>query len=203
MTSRPFAFLGFALALLLASCAATASTAPSDPATVPLKDRKPVAVKSVDLEQYMGRWYEVARYPNRFQRGTVGTIAHYQLRKNGRITLKNSAHKKTLDGKITKGDGSGRVLRKSKGAKWSVQFVWPFTADYWIIEHCPKYSWAVVGQPSKKNLWILSRTPRLDDATWKNVTDRLAKHGYDKAKLKKTLQPKDAKPFKPGADGKA
>jgi apolipoprotein D and lipocalin family protein len=181
--------------LLLTACAATAATG--------AESKKPTAVASVDLEKYMGRWYEVARYPNSYQKGTVGVVAHYQLRDNGRITLKNSAFKKTLDGKVKKGSGSGKVVRNSDGAKWDVTFIWPFTADYWIIELDPEYAWAVVGQPSRKNLWILSRSPKLEDEVYADIIKRLEKHGYDASKLELTPQPADGPTFKPGEDGRA
>lgn len=187
-----------AAVLLLSACAATAATGVAG-----AEQKRPTAVKSVDLEQYMGRWYEVARYPNSYQKGTVGVVAHYQLRDNGRITLKNTARKGTLTGKEKKGSGDGKVDRKSNGAKWDVTFIWPFTADYWIIELDPEYQWAVVGQPSRKNLWILSRSPKLETEVYDDIVDRLEKHGYDKDKLEKTPQPADGPTFKPGEDGKA
>ncbi len=196
MRLAPAALL--ACLLLLTACAATAA---SEARTGALSKR-PVPVKEVDLERYMGRWYEVARYPNRFQKDTVGVVAHYMLRDNGRIVLRNTARKHTLEGREKKGSGTGKVVRRSKGAKWDVTFVWPFTADYWIIELCPEYSWAVVGQPSRKNLWILSRSPKLDDATWTEITDELADHGYDKDRLERTPQREDAPTFEAGKDGR-
>lgn len=185
----------FAGLMLLSACAATAATG--------LDAKRPSAVASVDLEKYMGRWYEVARYPNSYQKGTVGVVAHYQLRDNGKISLKNSARKKTLDGSVKTGSGSGKVLKKSNGAKWDVTFIWPFTADYWIIELDPEYRWAVVGQPSRKNLWILSRSPVLERDVYDDIVGRLETHGYDKDKLEATPQPTDGPTFTPGEDGTA
>jgi len=183
--------------LLLTACAATAATTAEG-----AERKRPTAVSEIDLEQYMGRWYEVARYPNSYQKGTVGVVAHYLIRDDGRIVLRNTARKKTLEGREKKGSGTGKVVRGSNGAKWDVTFVWPFTADYWIIELCPEYSWAVVGQPSRKNLWILSRSPKLEDETYAEIVGRLAKHGYDAGRLRRTPQPGDAPTFEPGEDGR-
>ncbi|MHC4810054.1 MAG: lipocalin family protein [Planctomycetota bacterium] len=193
--TRPLATGLLAALLLLTACAATAATGDAE--------RRPRAVSSIDLERYMGRWYEVARYPNSYQKGTVGVIAHYRLKSNGRIVLENTARKKSLEGKEKSGSGRGVVVKGSGGAKWDVTFIRPFTADYWIIELDPEYRWAVVGQPSRKNLWILSRTPALEESVEKTIREKLETHGYDPARLESTPQPKDAPAFTPGADGRA
>ena len=156
-------------------------------------DDKPklTPVASVDLKRYMGSWYEIARYPNRFQKDTVGVIANYTLKKNGDITVVNSGYKKSLDGKKTSSKAKAWVVDENTNAKWHVRFIWPFKADYWIIDLCENYTFAVVGQPSRDHLWILSRTPQMDDETYEQIRERLVKQGYDPAKLELTKQPKE------------
>ncbi|GJM24541.1 MAG: membrane protein [Phycisphaerae bacterium] len=148
-----------------------------------------VTVKQVDLKRYMGQWYEIARYPSVFQKGIVGVIAEYRLRNDGRIDVINSGFVKSLDGRSDRSESIGWVVEKSRNAKWKVQFIWPFSVPYWIIDLGDDYEYAVVGQPSRKYLWVLSRTPQMDDETYDGICQRLAKQGYDPARLQKTPQP--------------
>lgn len=151
-------------------------------------------VRSVDVKKYCGTWYEIARYDNRYQRGLVGVICKYELRDDGKISVTNIAQKKNLAGPVEKSTAKAWVVDGSAGAKWEVQFIWPFTADYWIIDLADDYSYAVVGQPSRDNLWILSRTRQLEDKVYERICKRLKKCGYDPAKLKKTPQPRKSSP---------
>jgi apolipoprotein D and lipocalin family protein len=150
-------------------------------------------VEHVDIERYMGRWYEIARYPNRFQKDLVGVIAEYTLRDDGTVGVHNMGRKKTLDGKKTEAKAKGWIEDEKTNAKWKVQFFWPFKADYWIIDLCDEYTFAVVGQPSRKYLWILSRTSTMDDPTYDAICTRLKQvQGYDPSKLVKTPRPTPA-----------
>ncbi len=146
-----------------------------------------VAVDKVDLDRYMGQWHEIARYPSVFQKNIVGVIAEYRLRKDGRIDVINSGFVGSLRGKRDRAESVGWVSDENSNAKWKVQFIWPFTVSYWIIDLGDNYEYAVVGQPSRKYLWVLSRTPQMDDETYK----RLSKQEYDSARLQKTPQPED------------
>lgn len=146
-------------------------------------------VPTVDLARYMGRWYEIARYPNSFQDGLVGVIAEYDLNADGTVKVVNSGRKRTLDGPLSKAEAKGWKATKESNSKLYVQFVWPFKADYWIIDLGPNYEYAVVGQPSRRYLWILSRTPQLDAATYDAICRRLRQQGYDPDKLARTPQP--------------
>ncbi len=146
-------------------------------------------VSSVDLSRYMGKWYEIARYPNSFQKGLVGVIAEYRLREDGEFDVINTGREKTLDGPLSRSTATGWVQDEKTNAKLWVQFIWPFRAHYWIIDLCPEYSYAVVGQPSRKYLWILSRTPQMDEEAYAAICERLRKQGYDPSRLQMTLQP--------------
>jgi len=144
----------------------------------------------VDLNKYLGTWYEIARYPNRFQEGCVGTSATYTLLPNGKIGVLNQCRKGTLDGEMSSAIGKAWVVDKETNAKLKVSFFWPFSGDYWIIDLGKNYEYAVVGHPGRKYLWILSRKPEMDQMTCDRILKKLREQSYDVGKLMKTLQPK-------------
>ncbi len=146
-------------------------------------------VPRVDLNRYMGRWFEVAKYPTRFERECDRDVmATYTRLENGEIEIYNQCIRENGRAKITK--GHGRVADTSTNAKLRVTFFWPFTGDYWIIDLDPQYRWAVVGEPHRKYLWILSRVPHMDPATMADIKSRLPAKGYDPAKLRPMKQSK-------------
>ena len=146
-------------------------------------------VPHVDLERYLGKWYEIATIPQRFQKGCVGVTADYVLRKNGDIEVVNTCREGTLDGRVRTARGKARVVDKATNAKLKVSFFWPFWGAYWIIGLDAEYRWAVVGHPSRDYLWILSRSPQMDQATYDDILRLIAEKGYDLTRIKKTLQP--------------
>ncbi len=145
-------------------------------------------VEKVDLGSYTGRWYEIARYPNSFERGCVGVTADYSLRQDGRINVLNTCREGSLDGNVRTIEGVARVVDPSTNAKLAVTFFGPFEGDYWILELGNDYEYAVVGDPSRKFLWILSREPVLDDALLDGILSRLPERGYDPDSLEFVLQ---------------
>ena len=152
------------------------------------------AVQQVDLERYLGTWYEIASYPQRFQKGCTGTTATYTLRDDGEIDVLNKCRKESLDGPEDVAEGRARVVDRESNAKLEVSFFGPFWGDYWIIDLGSDYEYAVVGHPSRDYLWILSRTPTLDDDTYDGILSRLEEMGYPLEPLEKTLQPAGSTP---------
>jgi len=146
-------------------------------------------VPYVDLQRYLGTWYEIATIPQSFQAGCVGVTAEYSLRKNGDIQVVNTCLQETLDGKVRKARGKARVVDRTTNAKLKVSFFWPFRGAYWVIGLDADYKWAIVGHPSRKYLWILSRSPQMDEALYGKLLSLIANKGYDLAKIRKTLQP--------------
>jgi apolipoprotein D and lipocalin family protein len=146
-------------------------------------------VEHVDLERYLGTWYEIASYPAWFQRNCTAVTADYSLRDDGLIRVVNSCRKGSLDGPLKQSTGRARVVDRTTNSKLEVSFFGPFWGDYWIIDLDPEYRWAVVGVPSRKYLWILSRTPTMDDALYREIVGRLPARGYNSDVLKRTLQP--------------
>ena len=148
----------------------------------------PIQVVSfVDLKQYMGTWYEIARYPHRFQEGCVGTTATYSLRDDGKVDVLNQCYKGKFDGELKKAHGKAWVVEPATNAKLKVSFFWPFSGDYWIIDLGDNYEYAVVGHPDRKYLWILSRSPKMDEQIYKLILEKLKLQFYDTSKLIKTL----------------
>ncbi len=147
-------------------------------------------VENVEIDRYLGRWYEIASFPQRFQRGCVATTADYSLREDGRIKVENACRKETFDGELSQIEGVAWVTDpEDSTAKLEVQFFWPFAGDYWVIDLDPDYRHAVVGHPSREYLWILSRTPTMDPERYERVLARIEAKGFDLEKLNRTPQP--------------
>jgi len=164
-------------ALLLCLICACASAGPP-PATLQVVPR-------VDLERYAGRWYEIASFPQHFQRGCTDSRADYRLRGDGTVEVLNSCLR---DGSVDTAKGKAWVVDKGTNAKLKVSFFWPFRGDYWVIELGGDYEYAVVSAPSMKYLWILSRTPQMDERRYQEIVGRLKERGFDVAKLNRTPQ---------------
>ncbi|NNE97685.1 MAG: lipocalin family protein [Pyrinomonadaceae bacterium] len=151
-------------------------------------------VKSVNLERYAGKWFEIARYPNRFQKKCAANVtATYVLNGDSKVDVINECLKK--DGKASKAKGKAKVADKSTNAKLKVRFApgwlsWlPFVwGDYWILELDEEYKYAVIGDPDRKYLWILSRESELDDSTYQKLLKKVEVMGFDSKKLVKTPQ---------------
>lgn len=140
-------------------------------------------VASVDVERYMGTWYEISKYPNNFQQGCSGVTAEYTLRDNGTVRVLNTC--RNADGASVKStiEGFATVADPATNAKLTVYFFFPFGAPYWIIDLDDEYEYAVVGEPARQFLWILSRTPTLDLNTYEQILERLPEKGYDPQRL--------------------
>jgi len=140
-------------------------------------------VPHVELERYLGKWYEIARLPFRFEDDCTDITATYSLSKNGNISVLNECLK---SGKLKQAKGKAKVVDKNTGAKLKVTFFWPFSADYWIIDLGKEYDYAVVGTPNRKYLWILSRTPQMDGELFSRIIESVKSKGFDVSKLIKT-----------------
>lgn len=145
-------------------------------------------VPRVDLEKYMGTWYEIASIPQKFTKGCVCTRAKYTLKKNGKVEVYNSCNKDSVNGELSDIKGTAKVADKKSNAKLKVSFFWPFYADYWIVGLADDYRYAVVSNEEGDTLWILSRVPELDEADLKDIHAIIVKNGIDLKKLKTTEQ---------------
>jgi lipocalin len=145
-------------------------------------------VRELDIKRYLGTWYEIARYDNRFERGLVGVSATYSMRDDGKIKVVNSGYRGSLDGKFSEAIGKAKIPNPEEPAKLKVSFFWFFYDDYYVMELDENYQWAVIGSSSDKYLWILSRSPQMEKSLYNDILDKLIKRGYDINKLIKVLQ---------------
>ena len=141
--------------------------------------KSPSVVSSVDMNRYKGLWYEIARLPNFFERKLKCTSATYTLRDDGRITVLNKGNYLSDPKKSTSSTGVAWIPDKKYPAKLKVQFFWPFSGDYWIIDLDKEYKYVLVGGPSAKYLWILAREKRMDDSTYNMLLQKAVENGYD------------------------
>ncbi len=146
-------------------------------------------VSQVDLNQYLGRWYEIAKFPNSFQKNCVNAMADYSLRDDGGIAVLNSCAK-VSNGEIKTASGIAWVVDRTTNAKLKVTFLpqwirWTGigVGQYWVIDLGPNYEYSVVSEPSRKYLWILSRTSKMDPEVYKGILERLTLQHFDLSKL--------------------
>ncbi len=162
---------GFGLMALAAACAAPPV---NRDASAPLE-----TVDRVDLERYLGRWYEIARFPNSFEENCEGVTADYARRDDGLISVTNTCYKGSPGGEKNQANGRARVVDEATNAKLKVSFFGPFWGDYWIIGLADDYSLSLVGEPEGRYLWILSRTPEISDDVRERALSDLRRRGYN------------------------
>ena len=147
----------------------------------------PTAVGSVNLEKYAGLWYEIASFPASFQKGCHCTTAEYQVTDKRWVRVINKCRRNAVDGKESGIRGKAFPVKGSNNTKLKVQFFWPFRGDYHIIMLADDYAWAVVASGSKY-LWILSRTPKMNENLLEDLTIKLTDMGYEMSRLQRTIQ---------------
>jgi lipocalin len=138
-------------------------------------------VKELDLPRYLGTWYEIARFDHKFERGLQGVTATYSMRDDGKIKVLNQGYENTLDGKLSIAEGKAKLT--DEPGKLKVSFFWIFYGDYFVMELDENYQWVLIGSSSDKYLWILSRTPKLEDNVKQLILHKAEKRGYDTSKL--------------------
>jgi apolipoprotein D and lipocalin family protein len=170
--------------LLLPLLLATGCTEP-DPAPV-----QPVA--AVDIGRYSGTWYEIARYANRFEDGRgldcVDVTASYAPQLDGTLRVVNRCRNAADENQPKEARGTAHVVPNSNNARLRVSFFWPFYGDYWVIGLDPGYRWAVVGEPGRDFLWVLSRSPTMTASDWEAAQAAARAQGFDPARLKRVPQ---------------
>lgn len=145
-------------------------------------------VEKVDLVRYMGTWYEIARFPQSFEKGLAGVTATYSLKKNGKVQVLNQGYKDSLTGKLKRAKGFAKVPDPNVPGRLMVYFFWPFGGEYLILDLDENYQYVLVGDSTKKYLWILCRTPKMDEAIYNNLVKKAEALGFDTSKLIKVLQ---------------
>ncbi len=186
-SSRAVGVLALAAALGVMSATRAAAQAHPEPVR---------AIPSLDLERYAGVWHEVARFPSWFERKCVGqATAEYELRRDGTITVVNTC--RMADGAVNRAEGAARLAdRHGPASKLKVRFAPGFLswlpmvwADYWVLDLTDDYGAALVGTPDRRYLWVLSRAPQLDSATYDRLVGTAAREGFDVARLQRLDRP--------------
>lgn len=177
--------LGILNALGRDASAQNAPATSSDPLTT---------IPSLDVPRYMGTWYEIAKYPNRFQKQCVAdTRAQYSPMEDGRVKVVNRC--RVENGQVDEASGVARQVGPGSSPKLEVRFApaWlsflPFVwGNYWVIDLDEQYQLAAVSEPKREYLWILSRTPKVDPAIYNALMARLQQKGFDPGKLQVSKQ---------------
>jgi len=140
-------------------------------------------VEKVDIEKYAGTWYEIYRLPNRFEKNLSCVTANYTVLKNGKIQVINRGYKDKDNFKeIT---GKAWLPNPNTSSQLKVQFFWPFSGDYYIMKLGENYDYALVGSPTRDYLWILARSPHLNDSVIQSLKDYAKNDGFAVDKMEK------------------
>lgn len=173
--------LALCTALFLAGCNAS-ETSRSGNASVPQP------AKPVELGRYLGKWYEQARYEANFQKDCEGVTAEYSQKPDGAVRVLNTCREGSPAGPARTAEAKAKVVDDSRGAKLKVTFFWPFEGDYWVLDRADDYSWSIVGEPSGRYLWLLTRAQNLSARQYDSLVKRAASLGYDVERLRRTKQ---------------
>jgi apolipoprotein D and lipocalin family protein len=147
-------------------------------------------VKELSLDRYLGVWYEIGRFPNKFEKDMVAVTATYTLRHDGKINVVNQGKLKTLDGKLKIARGKAKMPNRDEPGKLKVSFFLFFYADYFVMElDQENYQWALIGSSTSDYLWILSRTPHMTEDIYQKIIIKAKDRGYDIDKIIKVEQP--------------
>lgn len=141
-------------------------------------------VQNFELQKYLGKWYEIARFPNKFEKDLVGVTATYTAREDGKIEVLNAGYKNSLDGELKEAKGKAKIPNTENPSSLKVSFFWFFYADYFVMElDTVGYHYALVGSSTDDYLWILSRTPQMDETVYNRLVEKAKSRGYDVSKL--------------------
>lgn len=184
--------LTLTLAILLC---ASFSQAFSLPSIFKGKSNSPVPVDTLDLAKYSGVWYEIARTPFFFERNCYCSTAKYTLNQDGTVGVENSCNWKSPNGEFNIAEGTATPVDDVKGTVTTghlkVKLGWWGSSSYLVLDVDDDYQYALVGSPDREHMWVLSRTPSLDDKIYYTLIDDAREQGYHVAKIIKTYQGPD------------
>lgn len=176
----------------IAACLAWSAAHAQPVAAQPPGALAPIA--ALDVPRYMGTWYEIAKYPNWFQKKCVAdTRAEYSLQPGGTVQVLNRCRKE--NGEMDQATGEARQIGAANSPRLQVRFapawlswlpmVW---GDYWVIDLDERYQLVAVSEPKREYLWVLSRSPAVSDQAYEALTARLKAQGFALERLERTQQ---------------
>lgn len=155
--------------------------------SMPVGNRNvPEPAKAVELERYLGRWYELYRYDAPFQRNCESVAADYSRNADGSFKVLNSCRKGAVDGPVKSAKGRAKIVDFASQAKLKISFFGPFYGAYWVLDHDDDYQWSIVGEPSGRFLWVLARDPKPSENRKAMLRRRVQELGYDWALVRET-----------------
>lgn len=146
------------------------------------------AVDHVDMERFMGDWYVIANIPTFVEEGAHNAVESYTLKDDGSVATTFSFNADGFDGERKTYHPTGYVRDTASNALWGMQFVWPFKADYRIVYLAPDYSVTIIGRNKRDYVWIMARTPAIDNVRYRALVERVAQMGYDISELERVPQ---------------
>ena len=147
----------------------------------------PQTMSNVNIQRYLGTWYEIASLPAPFQRNCYCTTAQYHL-VQGKFSITNSCRKGSVSGELDVAHASAKVIPNTGNSQLKVTFFWPFSGPYWILYVSPNYQTAVVGTPDRKYLWLLARQKTISEKAFNQLKNIAIERGYHLKNLNKTKQ---------------
>ncbi len=140
-------------------------------------DKDLPTVPELDLDKYAGTWYEIARLPNSFEKGLNCVTATYTIRKDGKVDVLNKGYS-VEDKEFKTAEGTAWIPDVNFPGQLKVRFFWPFSGDYFIIDLDDKYQQVLIGSPSRKYLWILSKTKTMDESEYNKMIEKASQQGF-------------------------
>ncbi len=168
---------------ILAGLLTTLSSACTGHSLPPIKP-----VSSVNLNQFMGDWYVIACIPTVIETEAYNAIESYQLEKDGSINTTFVFRKAGFDGPEKRYNPRGFVVENTGNSVWGMQFLWPFKSEYIIAYLDQDYNNTIIARNARDYVWIMARTPRINDSQYQELTKKVANLGYDLSKLIKVPQ---------------
>ncbi|HZZ19761.1 MAG TPA: lipocalin family protein [Opitutaceae bacterium] len=142
----------------------------------------------VDLSRFMGRWWVISHTPNFIEKGKVGTSDTYTAISKTKLKTVFTFRKDSLDAPEEQWNGTARIINTTTNADWKVRLIWPFESRYRVLDLDPNYGWAVVSNGNGKLIWVLSRTRKLDEYTYKVIMEHLRQRRCSPASLERVPQ---------------
>lgn len=143
--------------------------------------------ENVDLERFMGKWYVIANIPTFIEKGAHNAIESYAMNDDGSINTTFTFYAGGFDGKRKTYNPTGYVSEESNSL-WGMQFIWPIKAEYIIAHLSDNYQYTIIARNARDYIWIMARTPEIDDETYSSLLNISTEMGYDPKRIQRVPQ---------------